>query len=71
MRPPWTSNVRLKVRTWVLAIRRKQRYLDRSRGRRRRWCQMERCGSRAKVAEYRKRRAAPTEDPGATAAQAQ
>jgi predicted RNA-binding Zn ribbon-like protein len=30
-------------------------YLDRSRGRRRRWCQMERCGSRAKMAEYRKR----------------
>jgi predicted RNA-binding Zn ribbon-like protein len=32
-------------------------YLDRSRGRRRRWCEMERCGSRAKMAEYRKRRA--------------
>lgn len=32
-------------------------YLDRSRGRRRRWCQMEKCGSRAKMAEYRKRRA--------------
>lgn len=33
-------------------------YLDRSRGRRRRWCQMEKCGSRAKMAEYRKRRGA-------------
>lgn len=31
-------------------------YLDRSRGQRRRWCQMEKCGSRAKMAEYRKRR---------------
>ncbi|MGB9183513.1 MAG: CGNR zinc finger domain-containing protein [Solirubrobacteraceae bacterium] len=31
-------------------------YLDRSRGRRRRWCEMERCGSRAKMADYRKRR---------------
>jgi predicted RNA-binding Zn ribbon-like protein len=38
-------------------------YLDRSRGRRRRWCQMERCGSRAKMAEYRKRRAASTGGP--------
>jgi predicted RNA-binding Zn ribbon-like protein len=35
-------------------------YLDRSRGRRRRWCEMERCGTRAKMAEYRKRRAAAT-----------
>lgn len=30
-------------------------YLDRSHGRRRRWCEMQRCGSRAKMAEYRKR----------------
>jgi predicted RNA-binding Zn ribbon-like protein len=37
-------------------------YLDRSHGRRRRWCQMETCGSRAKMTEYRKRRA--TENPG-------
>jgi predicted RNA-binding Zn ribbon-like protein len=36
-------------------------YLDRSRGRQRRWCQMQRCGSRAKMAEYRKRRGAATE----------
>jgi predicted RNA-binding Zn ribbon-like protein len=36
-------------------------YLDRSRGRRRRWCQMERCGSRAKMAEYRKRRSASSD----------
>lgn len=39
-------------------------YLDRSRGRRRRWCQMERCGSRAKMAEYRKRRGASSETAG-------
>ncbi len=31
-------------------------YVDRSRGRRRRWCQMETCGSRAKMAAYRQRR---------------
>jgi predicted RNA-binding Zn ribbon-like protein len=46
-------------------------YLDRSRGRRRRWCQMERCGSRAKMAEYRKRRGAATEGPGMTATRTQ
>ncbi|HKO83533.1 MAG TPA: CGNR zinc finger domain-containing protein [Actinomycetota bacterium] len=33
-------------------------YLDRSRGRRRRWCEMERCGSRAKMAGFRQRQAA-------------
>jgi predicted RNA-binding Zn ribbon-like protein len=32
-------------------------YLDHSRGRRRRWCEMERCGSRAKMADYRQRKA--------------
>jgi predicted RNA-binding Zn ribbon-like protein len=32
-------------------------YLDRSRGRRRRWCEMERCGSRAKMVGYRHRKA--------------
>lgn len=32
-------------------------YLDRSRGRRRRWCEMERCGSRAKMSGYRQRHA--------------
>lgn len=32
-------------------------YLDRSRGRRRRWCEMERCGSRAKMSDYRQRQA--------------
>jgi len=41
-------------------------YLDRSRGRRRRWCQMKRCGSRAKMAEYRKRRGASNEGSGVT-----
>jgi predicted RNA-binding Zn ribbon-like protein len=30
-------------------------YLDRSRGTRRRWCEMDRCGSRAKMADYRQR----------------
>jgi predicted RNA-binding Zn ribbon-like protein len=30
-------------------------YLDRSRGRRRRWCEMQRCGARAKMADYRHR----------------
>ena len=33
-------------------------YLDRSPGRRRRWCQMETCGSSAKMRAYRHRRAA-------------
>ncbi len=31
-------------------------FIDDSRGRRRRWCSMERCGNRAKVAGYRARR---------------
>lgn len=35
-------------------------YLDRSPGRRRRWCQMERCGSSAKMRAYRRRRATTT-----------
>jgi predicted RNA-binding Zn ribbon-like protein len=30
-------------------------YLDRSRGARRLWCEMQRCGSRAKMANYRQR----------------
>jgi predicted RNA-binding Zn ribbon-like protein len=30
-------------------------YLDRSRGRRRRWCEMQRCGSRVKMAGHRAR----------------
>jgi predicted RNA-binding Zn ribbon-like protein len=34
-------------------------YLDRSRARRRRWCQMEVCGSRAKMTSYRRRRTSP------------
>jgi predicted RNA-binding Zn ribbon-like protein len=34
-------------------------YLDRSRGRRRRWCEMDRCGSRAKMTSYRRRRPTP------------
>ena len=42
-------------------------YLDRSRGGRRRWCEMGKCGSRAKMAEYRKRRGPPIEGLGVTA----
>jgi predicted RNA-binding Zn ribbon-like protein len=45
-------------------------YLDRSRGRRRRWCQMEKCGSRAKMTSYRTRRAASTDDNGLGATRA-
>ena len=36
-------------------------YLDRSRARRRRWCQMDKCGSRAKMTSYRRRRSAAAE----------
>jgi predicted RNA-binding Zn ribbon-like protein len=43
-------------------------YLDRSRGHHRRWCQMERCGSRAKMAEYRKRHKASGKAPSVTPA---
>jgi predicted RNA-binding Zn ribbon-like protein len=39
-------------------------YVDRSRGHRRRWCDMEVCGNRVKAAEYRKRQGA---DPGSQA----
>lgn len=46
-------------------------YLDCSRGRRRRWCQMERCGSRAKMAAYRNRRAASAEGPGVNSTRTQ
>jgi predicted RNA-binding Zn ribbon-like protein len=46
-------------------------YLDRSRGGRRRWCQMQGCGSRAKMAEYRKRRGASGEAPSVTATRPQ
>lgn len=35
-------------------------YLDRSRGRNRRWCEMERCGSRAKMSAYRDRQRSAT-----------
>ena len=33
-------------------------YVDRSRAHNRRWCEMERCGSRAKMTSYRRRRSA-------------
>ena len=47
-------------------------YLDRSRGRRRRWCEMERCGSRAKMSEYRQRHATRSDtDPARAGATAQ
>lgn len=46
-------------------------YLDRSRGRRRRWCEMERCGTRAKMTNYRKRRAESAEDSGLKATRKQ
>jgi predicted RNA-binding Zn ribbon-like protein len=36
-------------------------YLDRSRGHRRRWCSMARCGNSAKVARHRSRAAGPSE----------
>lgn len=39
-------------------------YVDRSRGRRRRWCGMEACGNRVKAAEYRKRRRSDSAEPG-------
>jgi len=42
-------------------------YLDRSRGGRRRWCQMQRCGTRAKMAEYRKRAGSSRNPRAATA----
>ena len=34
-------------------------FIDRSRGRRRRWCDMKGCGDRAKAAAYRRRQRAP------------
>jgi predicted RNA-binding Zn ribbon-like protein len=37
-------------------------YLDRSHARRRRWCEMDRCGSRAKMTSYRQRRATSATD---------
>jgi len=41
-----------------------QAFLDDSRGRRRRWCSMTRCGNRAKVLAFRERRTgAPTRTP--------
>jgi predicted RNA-binding Zn ribbon-like protein len=47
-------------------------YLDRSRGRRRRWCEMQRCGSHAKMSGYRQRQAARRDSdpaPGSSTAQ--
>jgi predicted RNA-binding Zn ribbon-like protein len=38
-------------------------YLDRSRAGRRRWCEMDRCGSRAKMTSYRHRQNTPRSEP--------
>lgn len=52
-----TSDERTLVRECAATPSCSLLYLDRSRGRRRRWCEMDRCGSRAKMAGYRHRRA--------------
>jgi predicted RNA-binding Zn ribbon-like protein len=51
-----TSSERSLIRECAGAPRCSLLYLDRSRARRRRWCEMEVCGSRAKMASYRRRR---------------
>ena len=50
-----TSPERELIRECAAAPACSMLYLDRSRSRQRRWCQMERCGSRAKMAGYRQR----------------
>lgn len=52
-----TSSERALIRECAAAPRCSLLYLDRSHGRRRRWCEMERCGSRSKMASYRRRAA--------------
>ena len=37
-------------------------FMDRSRGKRRRWCSMQRCGNRAKIAAFRRRHASNERD---------
>ena len=59
-----TGPERRLVRECAAAPHCSRLYLDRSRGRRRRWCSMEWCGSSAKMREYRRRRAAAS--PGAS-----
>jgi predicted RNA-binding Zn ribbon-like protein len=50
-----TSADRALIRECAAAPNCSLLYLDRSRARRRRWCEMDRCGSRAKMASYRRR----------------
>jgi predicted RNA-binding Zn ribbon-like protein len=50
-----TSPERMLIRECAAAPQCSLLYLDRSRAHRRRWCQMEVCGSRAKMASYRHR----------------
>ena len=50
-----TSAERTLIRECAAAPNCSLLYLDRSRARRRRWCEMDRCGSRAKMATYRRR----------------
>lgn len=52
-----TSPERTLIRECAAAPKCSLLYLDQSRARRRRWCQMDKCGSRAKMASYRRRRA--------------
>lgn len=51
-----TGPDRKLIRECAAAPRCSRVYLDRSPGRRRRWCQMEWCGSSAKMKRYRRRR---------------
>lgn len=55
-----TSPDRTLIRECAAAPNCSLLYLDRSRAGRRRWCEMNRCGSRAKMTNYRDRRNAPT-----------
>ena len=55
-----TSSDRSLIRECAAAPDCSLLYLDRSRARQRRWCQMEVCGSRAKMTNYRRRRRTPT-----------
>jgi predicted RNA-binding Zn ribbon-like protein len=50
-----TGPERMLVRECAAAPRCSLLYLDRSRAGRRRWCEMERCGARAKMTSYRRR----------------
>jgi predicted RNA-binding Zn ribbon-like protein len=51
-----SSSERSLIRECAAAPQCSLLYLDRSRAHRRRWCEMEVCGSRAKMASYRRRR---------------